>query len=222
MMKTSTTTYALTRAIILLLASLVTLAIALGAPLSAATKEPREIVQETSDQILDIINNRGEELENDPEARMRLIDEIILPVIDFEVFSQLVLATDWRAASPEQRTEFMDAFKGMMARAYTKSLSDYAGTRVNVLPARGEQRDDYRTVRTEIRTVQGRAPLRVDYSFRFNEGRWRAYDLTIDGLSLVKNFRSSFGNEIDRHGLDALIKRLESGGGNLAPEDAAP
>jgi len=210
MIKSSTATYAPQPAIVLLLASL--LVMTFCAAVSAAAKEPREIVQETSDRVLDIINNKGEELENDPEARMRLIDEIILPVIDFEVFSQLVLATDWRTATPEQRTQFMEAFKSMMARAYTKSLSDYAGTRVSVLPARGEQREEYRTVSTEIRTVQSQAPLRVDYSFRLNEGRWKAYDLTIDGLSLVKNFRSSFGNEIDRHGLDALIKRLEHGG----------
>ncbi|MGH8504013.1 MAG: MlaC/ttg2D family ABC transporter substrate-binding protein [Gammaproteobacteria bacterium] len=218
MMRSSTTTH--TSAITLLLTSL--LAITLSAPLSAATKEPREIVKETSDQVLDIINNRGKELEKDPEARKRLIDQIILPVIDFQAFSQLVLATDWRTATPEQRARFMEAFKGMLARTYTRSLSDYAGTRVNVLPTRGEQREDYRTVHTEIRTNQGQAPLRVDYSFRFTDGQWKAYDLTIDGLSLVKNFRSSFRNEINRNGLDALIKRLERGGQELAPQGVAP
>ncbi len=191
---------------------------ALYTALWAATAEPREIVQETSDRVLEIINTKGKELENDPQARARLVDQILGPVVDFEIFSQLVLGTHWRTATPEQRTRFMDAFKGLLTRTYTKSLSDYAGTRVRVLPDRGEQRDDYRTVYTEIRTSESRPPLSVNYSFRFSDGQWKAYDLTIDGLSLVKNFRSSFGNEINRHGLDALIERLERGGGEeLAP-----
>ncbi|HEX2243642.1 MAG TPA: ABC transporter substrate-binding protein, partial [Gammaproteobacteria bacterium] len=58
----------------------------------------------------------------------------------------------------------------------------------------------------------------VNYSFRFTDGQWKAYDMTIDGLSLVKNFRTSFDNEIERNGLDALIERLERGGQGLAPK----
>lgn len=189
-----------------------------GALVSAATQEPQEIVQETSDETLRIINERGEELEEDPRARQALVDKILGPVIDFEVFSQLVLAQYWRTASPEQRERFLDAFQNMLVRTYTKSLSDYAGTEVTVLPPRGEQREEYETVYTEIRTGPGRPPLSVNYSFRFDDNQWRAYDLTIDGLSLVQNFRSSFGNEIERHGLDSLIQRLERGGKGLAPD----
>lgn len=205
-----------------LLTGLMAVATTLGAVLLAAAQEPHEIVQETSDRVIEIINQRGENLENDPEARSQLVDEILGPVVDFEVFSQLVLGINWRTASPEQRNRFMSAFEDMLARTYTKSLSDYAGTEVEVLPPRGEQREDYRTVYTEISTRGGQAPLSVAYSFRLDDGQWRAYDLTIDGLSLVKNFRSSFDNEIERHGLDALIGRLERGGEGLAPDTASP
>jgi phospholipid transport system substrate-binding protein len=145
-----------------------------------------------------------------------------MPVIDFEVISQLVLGTHWRTATAQQRERFKQAFKSMLARTYTKSLSDYAGTQVEVLPSRGEPRGEYRTVYTEIRTGHGQPPLSVSYSFRLSDGQWKAYDLTIDGLSLVKNFRSSFGDEISRHGLDALIARLERGGEELAPEAPPP
>jgi phospholipid transport system substrate-binding protein len=204
-----------------LLALLVSAAVT-STVVSAPVQEPREIVQETSDKILEIINRRGEELEKDPETRYRLIDEIILPLIDFKTFSQLVLGTHWRTTTPEQRSRFMQAFKSMLVRTYTKSVSDYAGTEVTVLPARGEQREEYRTVYTEIRTGHGQPPLSVNYNFWLTDGQWKVYDLTIDGLSLVKNFRSSFDNEINRHGLDALIERLERGGEEFAPEMAAP
>jgi phospholipid transport system substrate-binding protein len=210
------------RSITALSAGLLTLAAALGAVLSAAAQDPREIVQETSDRVLEIINKRGKELERDPQERKRLIDEIIAPVIDFEAFSQLVLGLNWRTATPEQRERFMNAFKNMLTRTYTNSLSDYAGTQVVVLPARGEQRRDYRTVYTEIRSNESQSSLSVYYSFRrLSDGHWKAYDVTIDGLSLVKNFRTSFGHEIERHGLNALIERLEHGGKGLAPEEPA-
>ncbi len=205
------------------LAILLVVGVILSAVLSAPVREPREIVQDTSDKILEIINTRGEELENNLEERYRLIDEILMPIIDFEVVSQLVLGTHWRSATPEQRERFMKAFKSMLVRTYTRSLSDYADTRVTVLPERGEPREDYRTVYSEIRTGQGQPPVSVDYSFRLTDSQWKAYDLTIDGLSLVKNFRSSFGNEIYQHGLDALIERLESGDTEkLAPKPISP
>lgn len=204
-----------------LLAGLVTLAMSLSAVLSAATKDPQQIVQDTSDKVLEIINNRGEELERDPEARKRLIDQIIGAVLDFKAFAQLVLGINWRTASPEQRDRFMAAFKSMLVRTYTNSLSDYAGTEVDVLPPRGDQSGRYRTVYTEIRTNHSQAPFSVAYSFRLDEGQWKAYDMTISGLSLVKNFRTSFGNEIENRGLNSLISRLESGGQGLAPDTAA-
>jgi phospholipid transport system substrate-binding protein len=190
----------------------------LGVFAQAAAQKPHEIVQETSDEVLKIISERGQELEKDPRARKALVDQILGPVVDFEVFSQLVLGRYWRTATPAQRERFLDAFHNMLVRTYTKSLSDYAGTEVIVLPSRGEQHAEYQTVYTEIRTGAGESPLSVNYSFRLDDNQWRAYDLTINGLSLVQNFRSSFGNEIERHGLQALIQRLERGGQELAPD----
>jgi phospholipid transport system substrate-binding protein len=201
-----------------LLAGLLTLVATLNTALAKPVREPQEIVRQTADQVLEIINSRGKELENDPQKRAQLIDKIILPLIDFQAFSQLVLGYHWRTAAPEQRDRFVDAFQDTLVRTYTKSVSDYAGTRVSVLPARGEQDNEYRTVYTEIRTVQNRVPLSVIYSFRFDDGQWKAYDVTIDGLSLVKNFRSSFDDEINSNGLNALIARLEQGGEDLVPQ----
>ncbi len=202
----------------LALASWLAGAMLLGVFAQAAAQKPHEIVQETSAKVLRIINERGQKLEKDPQARKALVDQILGPVIDFEVFSQLVLGRYWRTATPAQRERFLTAFHNMLVRTYTKSLSDYAGTQVIVLPSRGEQRTEYQTVYTEIRTGRGQSPLSVNYSFRLDDNQWRAYDLTINGLSLVQNFRTSFSNEIERHGLDALIQRLERGDQELVPD----
>ncbi|MDQ4148145.1 MAG: ABC transporter substrate-binding protein, partial [Pseudomonadota bacterium] len=103
-----------------LLTGVLILVVVPGAIVSAAAKSPQEIVQDTSDKVLKIINNRGKELEKDAEARIKLINKILMPAIDFQAFSQLVLGVNWRTATPEQRKRFMQTFKHMLVRTYTK------------------------------------------------------------------------------------------------------
>ena len=183
----------------------------------AATPLPKEIVQETSEKILEIINKDAQELQNNPKEVERLVDEILLPVIDINAFSKLVLAYNWRKASVSQRKRFIKEFKGMLIRPYTKYLVDYAGTKVRLVPKKGSQQNPKRqVVFTEV-IVPGTPPLAVDYSFRFNDGKWKAYNVTVDGLSLVHLFRTDFTREINETSLDALIERLSKS--NLDRED---
>ncbi len=169
---------------------------------------PSQIVQETSEKILEIINKDAAKLQSDPEEVERLVDEILLPVIDLHAFAKLILGHNWRKASPEQRQRFVREFKGMLVRTYTKYLVDYSGTKVSLVPKKGSQQDPERQiVFTEV-VVSGKPPLAVDYSFRFNDGKWKAYNVTVDGLSLVHLFRTDYTREINETSLDALIERL--------------
>lgn len=183
---------------------------------SAATPLPNQIVQETSERILEIINEDAQELQQNPKEVERLVDEILLPVIDINAFSKLVLAHNWRKASAAQRQRFIREFKGMLIRTYTKYLVDYSGTQVRLVPKKGSQQNPKRqVVFTEV-LVPGTPALAVDYSFRFNDGKWKAYNVTVDGLSLVHLFRTDFNREINETSLDALIERLSTA--NLATE----
>jgi phospholipid transport system substrate-binding protein len=173
-----------------------------------ATPLPNQIVQETSEKILEIIDKDAQKLQNDPKEVQRLVDEILLPVIDLNAFSKLVLAHNWRKASPEQRQRFIREFKGMLIRTYTKYLVDYSGTKVMLVPKKGSQQDPKRQfVFTEV-IMPGKLPLAIDYSFWFSGGKWKAYNVTVDGLSLVHLFRTDYTREINETSLDALIERL--------------
>ena len=175
---------------------------------TATPEDPSQIVQDTSEKILRILNRDADKLRNNPQEVQRLVDEILLPVIDLNTFSKLILSHNWRQASTEQRRRFTQEFKGMLMRTYTKYLVDYAGTKVKLIPQRRPQRNSKRqTVSTEV-IQPGKPPLSVNYSFWFNEGKWQAYNVTVDGLSLVHLFRNDFNREIDETSLDALIERM--------------
>lgn len=174
----------------------------------AATMQPDEIVQETSEKLLEILQKDNERLRNSHQDMRRLVDEILLPVIDFDAFSKLILGHNWRKATPAQRRRFIQEFKGMLIRTYTKYLVDYSGTQVTLLPKKGARKDPKRQlVFTEV-SQPGKPPLAVNYSFWFNNGAWKVYNVSVDGLSLVHLFRTEFDREINQTGLDAVIQRL--------------
>jgi phospholipid transport system substrate-binding protein len=183
---------------------------------------PEELVRSTSQRVLDIINKDRTTLKQDPARLNRLVSDVILPILDFDGFAKLTLGHHWRSATPEQRRRFTEVFKAMLMRSYASRMLDYAGTKIEVLSGRG-RRDERRQVVLTRMTVPGKAPLSVNYSFRYTKGRWKAYNVTIAGLSLVQLFRDEFGREIDQSGLDALIERLERTNEDiLGPHEGKP
>ena len=122
---------------------------------------------------------------------------------------KLILGKYWKQASETQRTGFIAEFKDMLIRTYAKSLVDFGHAKVNVIPAGDKEQGKYYTVQSELDVGSGQAPLQVAYIFRKNkQAEWKVFDLAVDGLSLVKNFRTSFSQEIRETSLDALIERL--------------
>ena len=170
-------------------------------------KEPAAIVRETSEKLVKIINEEAEALRKDPAKRNRLVYEVLLPVIDFDAFAQLTLGHHWRTATSEQRAKFVKEFKGMLIRTYTKYLADYSGTSVTIHPQKGPQDDKRQTIYTVI-SQPGASPIPINYDFRFSKGSWKAYNVTVSGLSLVHLFRTDFNQEISESSLDGLIARL--------------
>ena len=202
---------------------LLALGLALSAHAATATVEEAEhLVRDTAQQVLDILAENRDKVQKDPAFLYGLVNEVILPKVDFTAMSKLVLAKHWRKATPEQRERFVQAFKGMLVRTYTRSLSEYAGnTEINYGKTISQRNGKYVTVKTEI-LRKGRKPIPVDYKLRRSrDGQYRIYDVVIEGLSLVKNYRTSFAKQISEQGLDALIadlerKNREQGGGVVA------
>ena len=174
---------------------------------SADERTPEQIVEETSTELLKVINEQSERIKNEQGYVNQVINDLILPVIDLQSMGKLILGKHWKKASEEQRSQFINEFKAMLIRTYAKSVADYGHAKVTVFPPQGEQKGKRHRVKSHLDLGSG-TPLQVDYVFRRKEGSWKVFDLVVDGLSLIKNFRTSFSQEISETSLDALITRL--------------
>ncbi|HNR91299.1 MAG TPA: ABC transporter substrate-binding protein [Dokdonella sp.] len=185
---------------------------AVAAPARAATLAPVEVVQKIADDLATTIGARRDELKNDREKLVREIDGILLPHFDIDYASILVLGQSARASSPEQRSRFAKAFYSSIAHRYAEGLLNYTRGNVRVLPFKGELNDKRTIVRTEVVLDDGKT-VAVDYAFRKSSGGdWKAYDVIIEGISYITNYRNQVAAEIKATGLDALIVRLETQG----------
>jgi len=172
----------------------------------AAAQSPEQIVRNTTEEVLSALKAAKSKGNTDPAVAESVVEEKIIPVIDFKTFAKLTLGTHWRQATAEQRRRFEEEFQAMLIRTYAKYMLDYTDTKVNYLPTRKD--DKYTFVNTELVPGNGKTPLSVSYRFRQTQGEWKAIDVTVDGLSMAKNFRTSFVDEVNQTSLDALIERL--------------
>jgi phospholipid transport system substrate-binding protein len=141
----------------------------------------------------------------------KVVDEVFLPHVDVDFAAQQVLGKYWRTADAGQRKRFVTAFYQSLLHTYGDALVDFTADRLRVLPYQGDPAADRGTVRTEIRRSNG-SLVAVNYSMRKTAaGEWKAWDVVIEGISYVKSFREDFGLEIEQKGLEAVIRRLESG-----------
>lgn len=193
------------RALFLVAAALTSTA-ALAA--DVAQQGPGELIDKAARQVLNELDAHRAEMRKDPQKIRKLVDEYLLPHFDTEYAARLVLAKSWRTATADQRKRFINAFYQSLLQNYGESLLDFTPDRMTVQPYRGDPSDTSATVKTEIRRDNGsRVP--VNYSLRKTEAGWKAFDITIEGISYVKSFRTDFGTEIEQKGLDAVIERLE-------------
>jgi len=182
------------------------------APAFAETASPNQVVQSIVDNLGKTMEARRAELQNNREALLKEIDQIVLPHFDIDYASILVLGQNARTASPEQRARFAHAMYNSITHRYAEGLLKYTEGRVKVLPFEGELNDKRTLVRTQVVLDDGKT-VPVDYAFRkTKDGDWKAYDVIIEGISYVTNYRNQVAAEIAKSGLDALTTRLETQG----------
>ena len=169
-------------------------------------RHPQELVETVTNQVLTTI--RGLNVEPTVTATDTVV-ELILPHLDFIAMSKLVLGKHWRRADTQQRDEFVQQFRDLLVRTYKTSLMKYSDERIHFLPFRPtDQPEKLAIVRSEI--IRGSGPvIPMNYSLRFKpQDGWKVYDIGIEGISLVTNYRSSFAREISQRGIDQLIESL--------------
>ena len=175
---------------------------------SAEHKTHHQIVQETAEQVLDVLKHDEDAIRKNPNKINDLIDEIILPVCDLERMSKYILAKHWKTASDDQRTEFTNEFKQMLIRTYGKHMVEYSDAVITVLPEKNIEKKLYQTVNTELDLKNGSEPLQISYVFRTTEDSAKMVDVRVEGMSILKTFRTVFTYEIAETSLEALIERI--------------
>ncbi len=177
-------------------------------PAAAATTGPQELVEASAKKMLQELDANRATYRKDPAKLDNLVATVLLPYFDSEYAARLVLGQHWRAASEEQRKRFIDAFYHSLLRNYGSALVDFTADRMTMLPFHGDASGNSATVRTEIKRENG-SKVPVNYSMRKTDAGWKAWDVTIEGVSYVKSFRTDLGTEVQQKGLDAVIARLE-------------
>jgi phospholipid transport system substrate-binding protein len=191
-----------------LLLALCCLPLLLPVASGATSDDPRALVIDTTEKVLAKIREERTALDANPRLVDQFIIDIVLPHFDFVAMARLVLGKHWRQASPAQREAFVKEFRDLLVRTYATALLEYTEEVVEFQPLTLKPGDTEVTVRTEI-DQPGGLGIPVHYRMERQEQGWKVYDVTIDGLSLIGNYRNTFANDIRGGSLDALIDSMK-------------
>ncbi len=173
---------------------------------TAAQTAPDALVKSTVDEVLGVIKTG-----KDRRVLSEVVETKVLPHFDFKAMTRMAVGRHWRDASATQQQSLENAFRGLLVTTYTQALSQSATPEqmVDVRPLAVKPADDDVTVRTLVKDAS-RKPLAIDYRLAKAANGWKVYDVVVESLSLVTNYRSSFNEEITKSGIDGLIKALEA------------
>ncbi|MEW6119444.1 MAG: ABC transporter substrate-binding protein [Pseudomonadota bacterium] len=179
----------------------------LTGPARAADLPPDVLARTTTEEVLAVLK-KDKDIKNGNLAKVyQLVEAKILPNFDFNRMTQLAVGKNWPRASAQQKQALVGEFRNLLVRTYSTSLTAFSNQTVEFKPLALKPDDEDVTVRTEIRQPGGQ-PIPIDYSMYKSAFGWKVYDVSIDGVSLVTNYRASFATTIRQSGIDGLIKTL--------------
>ena len=182
----------------------------LFASLAAANPgSPDAVIVGAVNELNEKLSGRKAELAENREELYALINEVLLPRFDRKLAAQLVLAKHWRTASEEQRERFINAFYNSLLRKYADGLLEFDEDRIEVLEYRGDASAKRALVKTNV-TLDDGTQVPVHYDLVNRGDRWLIFNVKVEGVSYVSNFRTELDAEIRSSSLQAVIDRLES------------
>lgn len=179
----------------------------LTANLAKAEVAPDVLVKQTAEDVIAVVKTDTDIQAGNKQKMYALAEEKIMPNFDFDRVSRMVLGKAWKAATPEQQVAFQKEFRTLLLRTYAVALGKYRDQTIEYKPLKAEPNAKNVTVKTQILQTGGQ-PVAVDYSLVKNPEGWKVYDIVIESVSLVTNYRSQFSSEIRQNGLDSLNKKL--------------
>ena len=174
----------------------------------ADTVAPDALVKGVTDDVITIVRQDKAIQAGDTRKAVELVETKVLPYFDFAHMTRLAVGKDWKQASADQKAQLTQEFKTLLVRTYSNALTQYRNQQIDFKPLKAKPEDTDVVVRTEVRQP-GAKPVQIDYSLDKQGDSWKVYDVMVAGVSLVTNYRDSFGQEVRAGGIDGLIKSLK-------------
>lgn len=173
------------------------------------TAEPTLFVQQVADQALSVLKGDQSVKSGDISRINQIVDQYILPYVDFQKTTRLAAGKYWRQATPEQRTALSNAFRTTLVRTYSGALTKVdEGTSFKILPFRGEAGANDVVVRSQVTQMTNAQPIQLDYRLEKTPSGWKIYDINVENVWLIENYRNQFSQQINQNGIDGLIQAL--------------
>ena len=199
-----------------LLSALVVACLMMAATVTAAeTEAPMDMLKRTSDDVIKVLKEKREAIDADPNIVYQIVDNYILPHLDDVTLAKLALGKGWKKADNEQKIEFVDQFRTLLVRTYSKSLQEFSDQTINFFEPKMKAGATKVTVKSEV-LQSGGPSIPVAYRLRLKGDEWKVYDIKIDGVSLVTNYRGTFKQEMRKGGMKAVLKMLQEKNAKVA------
>jgi phospholipid transport system substrate-binding protein len=173
-----------------------------------AQETPDAMVKRIADEVIAIVKQDKDLQNGNSQKVVQLAEQKVLPHFDFTRMTRLAVGRNWSQASPEQREALTKEFRTLLVRTYSASLSQYRNQKIEVKPLAAAPGDEDVVVRSAV-IQEGGPPIPIDYRMEKTPQGWKVYDVVIDGASLVTTYRGSFNDQIQRAGIDGLLKTLQ-------------
>jgi phospholipid transport system substrate-binding protein len=170
-------------------------------------ESPSDMLKRTSDDVIKVLKEKREMLEKEPDLVYQIVDQYILPHLDDVTMAKLALGKNWRNATNEQKIAFVDEFRDLLIRTYSKSLQEFRDQTITFFPVDIASNEEKAIVKSEI-LQSGGPTIPVAYRVRIKDNSWKVYDISIDGVSLVTSYRGTFTQEVRKSGIDGLLLLL--------------
>jgi phospholipid transport system substrate-binding protein len=171
-------------------------------------RSPEQVIRDASELTMEAIENRRDELKADRQALFELIDEILLPRWDRNYTGQLVMGRYWRDATREQRDAFITGLYRKLLDSYGEGLLQYDASKLRIIGTRGNPEEGRVMVDSEVRLDDG-TPVPISYRLRIHEGSWKVYDVVVEGISYVTNYRNQYASEFRSKGIERVLEELK-------------
>jgi phospholipid transport system substrate-binding protein len=179
-----------------------------AAAAAAQEQAPDVLVRQVTEDIVGHIR-KDRDLATNPHRLLELVDAKVLPHFNFTRMTMLAVGRPWRDASPPQREQLVKEFRTLLVRTYSTALEQYSNQTLEVKPAAVQPADSEASVRTQINQPGGQ-PIMMDYRMERTPQGWKVFDVSIEGVSIVTTYRSSFATEVSRGGIEGLIRTISA------------